>query len=92
MGLRFDDFQCPGICPIASQVDMLVSDDSSALSPTMYYRLFMGRDQSHIRIKSVVGTVNMLKFSSISFTDSSKTVCFCRLLFNIILNINIKIM
>ena len=33
-------FQCPGICPTPSQVDILVSDDSPAFSPTMYNRVF----------------------------------------------------
>ena len=47
-------FQCPGICPTPSQVDILVSDDSLAFCPTMFYRV----DQSQIRIRSEVGTVN----------------------------------
>ena len=46
-------FQCPGICPPPSQVDILVSDDSLAFCPTMYNRVFTWV----IRIKSEVGTV-----------------------------------
>ena len=50
-------FQCPGICPTPSQVDILVLDDSLAFCPTMYNSFYLGRDQSQIRIKSEVGTV-----------------------------------
>ena len=51
-------FQCPGICPIPSQVDILVSYDSLTFCPTMYNKVFtLGRDQSQIRIKNEVGTV-----------------------------------
>ena len=50
-------FQCPGICPTPSQVDILVSDDSLAFCPTIYKRFYLGKDQSLIRIKSEVGTV-----------------------------------
>ena len=32
-------FQCHGICPIPSQVDILMSDDSLAFCPTMYNRV-----------------------------------------------------
>ena len=46
-------FQCPGICPTPSQVDILESDDSLAFCPTMYTRVFTWV----IRIKSEVGTV-----------------------------------
>ena len=56
-------FQCPGICPTPTQVDILVLDDSPAFSPTMYNSFYLGRDQSHIRIKSGVGPLNMLELS-----------------------------
>ena len=50
-------FQCPSICPIPPQVDILVSDDSLVFCPTMYNSFYLGRDKSQIRIKSEVGTV-----------------------------------
>ena len=65
-------FQHPGICPIPSQVDMLVSDDSPAFSPTMYNRNFTKvetRAISELRVGMV--PLNMLKLSSISFTEGS---------------------
>ena len=34
-----------------------MSDDSLAFCPTMYNSFYLGRDQSQIRIKSEVGTV-----------------------------------
>ena len=33
-------FQCPGICPTPSQVDILVPDDFLAFCPTTYSRVF----------------------------------------------------
>ena len=47
-------FQCPGICPTPSQVDILVSDDSLAFCPTMFYRIFSWvetRVKSELRVK-----------------------------------------
>ena len=46
-------FQCPVICPTPSQVDILVSDDCPAFSPTMYNRFFTWVET---RIKNEVGT------------------------------------
>ena len=68
-------FQCPVIWPIPPQVDILVSDDSPAFSPTMYNRNFTWvetRAKSELRMRLV--PLNMLKLSSISFTDTSKAV------------------
>ena len=68
-------FQCPGICTTPSQVDILVSDDSPAFSPTMYNRVFTWietRAISELRVGLL--PLNMLKLSSISFTDSNKVV------------------
>ena len=61
-------FQCPGICPTPSQVDILVSDDSLAFCPTMYNRVFTWvetRAKSELRVSLV--PFNMLKLSSFSF-------------------------
>ena len=61
-------FQCPGICPTPSQVDILVSDDSLAFCPTMYNRVFTWvetRAKSELRVNLV--PLNMLKLSSFSF-------------------------
>ena len=54
-------FECPGICPTPSQVDIFVSDDSLAFCPTMY--IYLGRDHSQMRLVPL----NMLKLSSFSF-------------------------
>ena len=59
--------------PTPSQVDILVSNDSPASSPTIYNRNFTWvetRAKSELRMRLV--PLNMLKLSSISFTDSSK--------------------
>ena len=48
-------FQCPVICHTPSQVDILVSDDFPAFSPTMFICI-LSRDLSQIRIKNEVGT------------------------------------
>ena len=66
-------FQCPCIWPTPTQVDIPVSNDSPAFSPTMYNRVFTcikTRAISELRVGLV--PLNMLKLSSISFTDSSK--------------------
>ena len=58
-------FQCPGICPTLSQVDILVSDDFLAFCPTMYNRVFTWvetRAKSELRVRLV--PFNMLKLSS----------------------------
>ena len=57
--------------PTPSQVDILLSDDSPAFSPTMYNRIFWvdTRAMSELRVGLV--RFNMLKLSSNSFTDSS---------------------
>ena len=68
-------FQCPVICPTPSQVDILVSDDFPAFSPTKYNRIFTWVEtsaKSELRMRLV--PLNMFKLSSISFTDSFKAV------------------
>ena len=62
-------FQCP------VKVDILVSDIPPALSPTMYNIIFTWveiRAKSELRMSLV--PLNVLKLSSISFTDSSKGI------------------
>ena len=55
-------FQCPGICPTQSQLDMIVSDDSPVLARTIYtYNIIFTWVESHIRIKSEVGTVKQVE-------------------------------
>ena len=61
-------FQCPGICPTPSQVDILLSDGSLAFCPAMYNRVFTWvetRAKSELRVRLV--PLNMLKLSSVSF-------------------------
>ena len=55
--------------PTPSQVDILVSDDSLAFCPTMYYRVFTlveTRAKSKLRVR-LAPFKNMLKLSSFSF-------------------------
>ena len=49
-------FQCPVICPTPSQVDIIVSNDSPAFSPTMYNIIFIWvetRAKSELRVRLV---------------------------------------
>ena len=68
-------FQCPGICPTPSQVDILMSDDFLAFCPTMYNRVFTWvetRAKSELRVRLV--PLNMSKLSSFSFFTSADFV------------------
>ena len=68
-------FQCPVMCTTPSQLDILVSNDSPASSPTMFTRFFSWvetRVKSELRMRLV--PLNVLKLSSNSFTDNSKAV------------------
>ena len=61
-------FQCPGICPTQSQVDLLESDNSLAFCPTKCIIVFTWvetRAKSELRVRLV--QLNMLKLSSVSF-------------------------
>ena len=68
-------FQCPGICPTPSLVDILGLDESPTFSPTMYNIIFTfveTRAISELRVWLV--PFNMLKHSRSSFTECSKAV------------------
>ena len=70
-------FQCPGICPTPSQVDILVSDDSLAFCPTMYNRVFTWeetRAKSELRVRLV--RLNMLKLSSFFLPAQISSITF----------------
>ena len=77
MANAFLIFQCPGICPTPSLVDILGSDDSPALSPTtcMYNRIFtLGETRAISELRVGLVPFNMLKRPRISFTVCSKAV------------------
>ena len=71
-------FQCPGICLTPSQVDILVSDDSLAFCPTIYYRVFTWvetRAKSELRELSMfffllaqISSIVVLNVKNLAFT------------------------